>query len=290
MTILDVARHLGIGWDTVKEIQRTYLSTRFAKPDLKNLELIAIDEISIGKGHRYLTVVLDLVSGAVVFVGDGRGADSLVPFWKRLKRAKANIQAVAIDMSPAYISAVSANLPTATIVFDHFHLIKLFNDKLSNLRRDLQRQAEKDGKKVLKGTRWLLLKNPENLSPKYDEKQRLEEALSLNSSLATAYYLKEDLRQLWQQPDKKTAGVFLDGWVARTRASDVTMLHKVAQTIDDHREGILAYFDFPISTGPLEGTNNKIKTLQKQAYGFRDLEFFKLKIYALHETRYALVG
>ena len=290
MTILDVARHLGIGWDTVKEIQRTYLSNRFARPDLQQLELIAIDEISIGKGHRYLTVVLDLVSGAVVFVGDGRGADSLVPFWKRLKRAKANIQAVAIDMSPAYISAVSANLPTATIVFDHFHLIKLFNDKLSNLRRDLQRQAEKDGKKVLKGTRWLLLKNPENLSLQHKEKQRLEDALSLNSSLATAYYLKEDLRQLWQQSNKQTAGVFLDDWAARARASDVTMLHKVAQTIEDHRDGILAYFDFPISTGPLEGTNNKIKTLQKQAYGFRDLDFFKLKIYALHETRYALVG
>lgn len=290
MTILDVARHLGIGWDTVKEIQRTYLSTRFARPELKHLELIAIDEISIGKGHRYLTVVLDLVSGAVVFVGDGRGADSLSQFWKPLKRSKAKIQAVAIDMSPAYISAVSANLPKAAIVFDHFHLIKLFNDRLSKLRRELQRQAEKDGKKVLKGTRWLLLKSPENLSPRNDEKQRLEEALNLNSSLATAYYLKEDLRQLWKQPDKLTARSFLDDWIAKARASDVTMLHKVAQAVDDHREGILAYFDFPISTGPLEGTNNKIKTLQKQAYGFRDVEFFKLKIYALHESRYALVG
>ena len=200
MTILDVARHLGIGWDTVKEIQRTYLSTRFARPDLKHLELIAIDEIAIGKGHRYLTVVLDLVSGAVVFVGDGRGADSLVPFWRRLKRARAKIEAVAIDMSPAYIAAVSANLPAAAIVFDHFHLIKLFNDKLSKLRRELQRQAESTGKKVLKGTRWLLLKNPEHFSPEHNEKQRLEEALRLNSSLATAYYLKEDLRQLWQQP------------------------------------------------------------------------------------------
>ena len=290
MTILDVARHLGIGWDTVKEIQRTYLSTRFARPDLKHLELMAIDEIAIGKGHRYLTVVLDLVSGAVVFVGDGRGTDSLTPFWKRLKRARAKIQAVAIDMSPAYISAVSTNLPTAAIVFDHFHLIKLFNDRLAKLRRELQRQAEKAGKKVLKGTRWLLLKNPENLSLQHNEKQRLEEALRLNSSLATAYYLKEDLRQLWHQPDKPIASSFLDDWISRARASNVAMLHKFAQTLESHRDGILAYFDFQISTGPLEGTNNKIKTLQKQAYGFRDLEFFKLKIYALHETRYALVG
>ena len=145
-------------------------------------------------------------------------------------------------------------------------------------------------KKVLKGTRWLLLKNPKTLTLQHNEKQRLEDALCMNSSLATAYYPKEDHRQLWQHPNKIAARVFLDKWIARARASNVAMLRKVAQTLDDHREGILAYFDFSISTSPLEGTNNKIKTMQKQADGYRDLEFFKLKIYALHETRYALVG
>ena len=290
MTIQDVAHHLDIGWDTVKEIQRTYLSARYARPRLKDLDLLAIDEIAVGKGHRYLTVVLDLVSGAVVFVGDGRGTDSLVPFWRKLKRARAKIRAVAIDMSPAYISAVSGNLPDATIVFDHFHLIKLFNDKLSKLRRELQQKAEGAGKKVFKGTRWLLLKNPDNLSIERNEKQRLEEALRLNSSLATAYYLKEDLRQLWRQQNKHRASTFLDDWIARARCSGIAMLKAFSRTIERHRDGILAYFDYQISTGPLEGTNNKIKTLQKQAYGFRDTEFFKLKIYALHETRYALVG
>ena len=290
MTIQDVAHHLDIGWDTVKEIQRTYLSARYARPRLKDLDLLAIDEIAVGKGHRYLTVVLDLVSGAVVFVGDGRGTDSLVPFWRKLKRARAKIRAVAIDMSPAYISAVSGNLPDATIVFDHFHLIKLFNDKLSKLRRELQQKAEGAGKKVFKGTRWLLLKNPDNLSIERNEKQRLEEALRLNSSLATAYYLKEDLRQLWRQQNKHRASTFLDDWIARARCSGIAMLKAFSRTLERHHDGILAYFDYQISTGPLEGTNNKIKTLQKQAYGFRDMEFFKLKIYALHETRYALVG
>ena len=127
-----------------------------------------------------------------------------------------------------------------------------------------------------------MLKNPEHFSPEHNEKQRLEEALRLNSSLATVCYLMEDLRQLWQHPDKPSARAFLADWIARARASDVAMLHKFAQTLDSHREGILAYFDFPISTSPLEGTNNKIKTLQKQAYCYRDLEFFKPKIYALH--------
>jgi len=290
MTIQDVARHLGVGWDTIKEIQRRCLRKRYSRPNLKTLELLAIDEISIGKGHNYLTVVLDLVSGAVVFIGEGKGADALSPFWKRLKCSRARIKAVAIDMSPAYVTAISKNLPKATIVFDHFHLIKLFNEKLSDFRRDLYHQATKEGKKVLKGLRWLLLKNSCNLKPQYNEKERLEEALRLNNSLATAYYLKEDLGQLWFQPNKKEAAIYLDDWIARAKSSGIKMLLTFSETLENHRDGILAYFDFPISTGPLEGTNNKIKTLQKQAYGFRDMEFFKLKIFALHETKYALVG
>jgi transposase len=207
-----------------------------------------------------------------------------------LKIAQAQIEAVAMDMSPSYISAVSANLPKAVIVFDHFHIVKMFNDKLSDLRRDLQREAETADQEILKGTRWLLLKNPQNLKEKYDEHQRLQAALQLNKPLATAYYLKEDLRQLWTQKDQPTAAAFLDDWILRARTSGIKMLDKFADTLDRHRIGILAYYDYPISTGPLEGTNNKIKTLQKQAYGYRDMEFFKLKIYALRETKYALVG
>lgn len=290
MTIKDVAIHLGTSWDVIKDIQKRYLSRFYSKPRLKDLRLIAIDEISIGEGHRYLTVVLDLISGAVVFVGDGKGADALLPFWKKLKSSRADIQAVAIDMSPAYIAAVSTNLSKAAIVFDHFHIIKMFNDKLSQLRRDLQREAEETKKQVLKGTRWLLLKNATNLNDEKDEKQRLETALQLNRPLATAYYLKEDLRQLWQQKNKKSAAVFLAQWINRAMESGIKMLNNFAKTLFRHFDGILAYYDYPISTGPLEGTNNKIKTMQRQAYGFRDMDFFKLKIYALHETKYALVG
>ena len=105
-----------------------------------------------------------------------------------------------------------------------------------------------------------------------------------------AYYLKEDLRQLRYQRDKQTAALFLDDWIARARVSGIRMLHEFAKMLALHRFGILAWYDFPISTGPLEGTNNKIRTLQKKAYGFRDNDFFKLKLYALHESKYALVG
>lgn len=290
MTIKDVANHLDVGWDLVKGIQRRYLTKYYSKPRLKDLSHVAVDEISVGKNHKYLTVVLDLLTGAVVFVGDGKGAESLEPFWKRLKRSGAKIEAVAIDMSPSYISAVTDNLQKATIVFDHFHIIKLFNEKLSDLRRTIHKKLTKAGQKVLKGTRWLLLKNSNRLRPKYKEHERLSKALRINAALATAYYLKEDLGQLWNQDNKREASLYLDSWIARASQSGVTMLVKFAKTLGRHREGILAYYDFPITTGPLEGTNNKIKTLQKQAYGFRDMTFFKLKIYALHETKYALVG
>ena len=290
MTIRDVAAHLGVGWDLVKDIQKRDLSRRFARPKLKHLRRIAIDEIAVAKGHRYMTVVLDLDSGAVVFVGDGKGADALKPFWKRLRPSGAKVEAVAMDMSAAYRGAVSAHLKGAVIVFDHFHVVKLFNDKLSDLRRSLYHRAEADQKKVLKGARWLLLKNPENLDTKKDEKARLKEALALNQPLATAYYLKEDLRRFWEQPGKRFATAFLDGWLRRAEASGVKMLQQMAKTLAAHRSGLLAYYDAMITSGPMEGTNNKIKTMKRMAYGFRDPEFFKLKILAIHESKYALVG
>ena len=291
MTIQDVAQHLGVSWDVIKDIQKRYLLRRFAKPRLKHLRQIAIDEISIGRGQRFLTVVLDLESGAVVFVGEGRGTASLEPFWKRLRSSGAKVQAVATDMSPAYTLAVHDNLPKAIHVFDRFHVMMLFNEQLADLRREVQRSVEDvEQRRLLKGTLWLLLKNPENLNPKKNERQRLEDALRINQPLATAYYMREDLREFWNQLLEPLATRFLDDWIARAQASGIKMLQKFARTLQVHRTGLLNWYKFPISTGPLEGTNTKIRVLQRQAYGFRDREFFKLKIYALHETTYALVG
>jgi transposase len=290
-TIQDVAHHLGVGWDLVKDIKKADLARRYSNIPLQDLRQIAIDEICIGKGHRYLTVVMDLYTGAIVHVGDGKGGAALLPFWENLKRSGARIEAVAIDMSPAYINAVQTHLPGVAIIFDHFHVVKDFNERLSDLRREVQREATDVQKKdVLKGTRWLLLKNPENLLDTRGERKRLDDALKLNQPLAIAYYMKEDLRQIWMQRDRASAGLFLNDWIARAQASGITMLNKFANTLAGHRSGILAYYDFRISTGPLEGTNNKIKNLMRQSYGYRDMEFFKLNIYALHEKRYALVG
>lgn len=291
MTIHALAKHLGVSWDVVKDIQKRYLGRKFPPVKLKGLKAIGIDEIYLGKKHRFRTVVLDLVSGAVVFVGQGKGAAALDPFWKKLGKNKDKILAVAADLSPAYTQAVREHLPKATLVFDHFHVIKLMNEKLTELRRELYREAtELLQKEVLKGIRWLLVKNSGNLDDKRNERQRLEEALRINEPLAKAYYMKEELGLVWKQPDKTAAREFLNDWIARAQVSGVRMLQKFATTLAVHREGILAYYDHPISTGPLEAVNNKIKLMQRQAYGYRDIHFFTLKIYACHQMKYALVG
>ena len=194
-------------------------------------------------------------------------------------------------MSPAYIEAVIKNLPNANIVFDHFHVVKLYNDKLSEFRRKLYNiMSESKQKNIIKGTRWLLLKRPENLNELKNEKERLKKALETNKPLAEAYYMKEDLEQFWHQPDKETAARFLEDWVKRALSTFNSMLNKFANTLMAHWTGLVSYYDHFISTGKLEGVNNKIKTMKRQAYGFRDKEFFKLKIMAIHTTKYALVG
>ncbi len=291
MTIQDIAAYLGVSTTMIRNIDKQYLRTRYARPRLKDVKLIAIDEISIRKGHTYLTIVLDLESGAIIFVGKGKGETALKPFWKRLRSSGAKVEAAATDMSSAYYAAVQKNLPNAMLVFDRFHIVKLMNDKLSQLRRELQREAEENlHKDVLKGTRWLLLKAPENLNDDQDEQQRLQDALKLNESLAIAYYLKEDLRQIWEQANWNQASIFLTDWCRRAEASGIKVLQTMAKTLAGYRTGILNWYHCKISTGGLEGTNNKIKTMKRQAYGYRDQKYFQLKLYALHEAKFLLIG
>ena len=147
-------------------------------------------------------------------------------------------------MREPYVCAVQKNIPEAAIVFDHFHIIKLLNDKLSKLRRQLYHElTDIFEKRVLKGTRWLLLKNPENLDAEKSEPDRLQQALEINKPLATAYYLKEDLRQLWNQPSKEVAEAFLYEWMEKAESSKIPMLMRFARTLAAYRSGILAWYD-----------------------------------------------
>jgi transposase len=291
MTIKDIANHLHISWDTIKGIQKANLKMRYKSIKLKKIKRIAIDEISIGKGHQYITIVMDLKTRRILYVGNGKGGDALTLFWEKLKRARAKIKAVSIDMSPAYLSAVLENLPGATIVFDKFHVVKLFNEKLSDFRRNLYNHlSDSEEQKLIKGTRWLLMKNPENLNHDKKEPERLKKALEINQPLSTVYYMKEELRQIWSQSSKSIGEKFINNWIDLANASNIPMLKKFAKTLGIHKIRILSYYDYAISTGPLEGINNKIKTMKRQAYGYRDFEFFKLKLFDLHNKKYALIG
>ena len=294
MSIQDVAELIGLGWDTVKDIHKRHLRRKYRSFDIKKVRHIAIDEVYLGKKRKYITIVLDLQSGRVIHIGKGKGKDALKGFWRRLKRSKAKIQAVATDMASGYISAVLEHLPKADLVLDHFHLVKWFNDKLSLLRRQLFREATEMHKAVLKGSRWLLLKAPENLKshqdPKKDERVRLQSALELNQPLAMAYYMKERLRLLFQCVDRDTVATELKAWVQEASASGIRILKDAARKLMVWKPFILNWHKHPISTGKLEAINGKIGTLQRNARGYRDDEYLKLRIFNIHKSNYALIG
>jgi transposase len=292
LTIQDIVETFGISWNTVCEIDLARLK-KLARPKLGGLKRLAIDENYLGVRLGFITVVLDLDTMAIVSVLKGRGKAALAPFFSKLKQAKAKIKAVATDMAGGYIAAVMEHLPKAALVFDRFHVVKLMNEKLSDLRREMYHElTDKQHRKMLKGTRYLLMMNRENLkqNEKVDEKAHLQEALKLNESLSVAYYLKEDLRQFWNQRSKPAAEKHLDAWCRRADASGIRQMQTMAKTLRMHRRGLLNWYDHPISTGPLEGINNKIGALQRRAYGYRNYEHLKERLLTLHHTKYTLQG
>jgi transposase len=293
-TIQDVAELTGLSWDTVKEIDKSWLHRKYRYISLKKLRYIAIDEVYLGRKRKYITIVMDLETGRVIHIGKGKGKDALKSFWKRLKRAKAKIRAIATDMASGYMAAVLEHLPKADLVLDHFHLVKWFNDKLSLLRRQLYREADILGKEVLKSSRYLLLKAPENLKSNpdktKDEHARLQAALEFNKPLATAYYMKERLRLLFSCEDMKQATKELYAWIVEAQSSKIKILMDAAKKLQIWKPFILNWYEHRISTGKIEVMNRKIGMLQRQACGYRDEEYLKLRILHLHKSTYALTG
>jgi transposase len=289
MTVEDLSRILGMSWGTVKEIDKSYLEAHYSRPRLKEVRYIAVDEFSVKKGHKYQTVVYDLEAGRVLYVGQGRSGESLKPFWKRLKRSGSRLKAIAIDMWPAYIESVKDHMPEVPVIYDRFHIVRKMNEALSEIRKELyRRETDVNNKKVIKGTRWILLKRNEKVRDNPLQMAKLEEALNMNAPLAKAYYLKEELNLVWNNKNKPDAQSFLEEWIDKARSLEMPPMDKFCNLLESHRDGILNWFKYPISTGPLEGFNNKIKVLKRKSYGFRDMDYFALKILALHENRYAL--
>ena len=185
-------------------------------------------------------------------------------------------------------SAVSEILPHVDIVFDHYHVAALMNRAIDDFRGQLQNEYEKTDQHTLKGSRFLLLKNYVSLDE--EKKQRLDALLRVNQPLFLIHSMKEQLRLFWQQDKKKDARDFLDIWISDAIKSKILALAKVARTLAAYRTGLLNYYKHFITSGAVEGLNNKIKTLKRQTYGFRDKEYFKLRLYHLHTQRYSLTG
>lgn len=288
MSMADVAAFLKLGWDTVKRIFSADMGREAEKVNLREVEFLAIDEVYLGRRHRFVTIVIDWKSGRILHVAKGRGENALRPFFRRLRLARARIKAVATDMAAAYASAVIKNLPGADLVIDRFHVIKLMNEKIDQLRRALQREADGMGRRAIKGVRFLLLRGKENLSP--ERLPDLKAALELNQPLSVAYYLKEELRTLWQYRDIKEMASFLDDWIRRAMESGIAPLATFAKTLLAFRQAILNSAKHPVSNGKLEGINNKIGAMQRVHYGLRDFQFLTLRLLTLHRAKHSFCG
>ncbi|MEW6262678.1 MAG: ISL3 family transposase [Thermodesulfobacteriota bacterium] len=277
--IKHVALFLGVGWDLVKNIYKKHLLTRFRKRKLNQVRYIAVDEFAVRKGHHYLTAVMDLETGQILHLQEGKDALALISFLVRLKLKKAHLKAVAMDMSPAYLEvprpggsrqAVRLIFPEVDVVHDPYHIVALANAAIDETRRDLARELAGPDRKIIKGTRFLLLKGLENPIPRGLE--RLMNLMEVNQPLYQAYLLKEDLRTFWNCPNPNIGAETLESWIQQARATNLPHFpaRRGTETLGRHRAGFLAYFKHRISTDPLEGLNNKIKVLKRQAYGFRD--------------------
>lgn len=288
MSLQDVGRLAGLGWDTVKRIFCRDMEREVATINLSKVEFLAIDEVYLGRLHKFITLAIDWESGRVLHVAKGRGEKALVPFFRKLRRAKARIKAVATDLSAAYAVAVIKNLPKALLVADRFHVIKLMNERIDQLRRALQREADMMGRRVIKGTRYLLLRGRENLDPA--RLPELQEALRLNEPLSIAYYLKEELRQLWSLRCIEKMTALFDDWCRRAASAGIPLLASMARTLQSFRSAILNGWVYPISNGKIEGINNKIGAMQRLHYGLRDFHFLSLRILSLHRAKHTFCG
>lgn len=288
MTVRDVAEHTGLHWATVKAIDRRRMKRNLPKKaDLCKLRYLGVDEVSVRRGHRYLTTVVDLETGRVVYVGEGRRTDSLEPFIRRLKRLGVKLQAVALDMWKPFAKAIRRHYRRLPLVYDVFHLLADYSRTLNEIRVDEYTKLKGTMSHLVKGARYLLLRGQETLS--FPARQKLEQLLRINRPISLAYVLKEDLRRLWTLPSLDHAIAFLADWIAKALSSEVMPLRRFARKLRRHAEGILNHYLFPISTAKVEGINNQIKVIKRKAFGYRDLNYFKLKIYNLHTLRYSFL-
>jgi transposase len=279
-TVKDIAKELGLDWGTVKTLEMQYMRAQLAKAGMPGPKAIGIDEISIRKGHTYRIVVSDLIRRRPIwFGGVDRKESSMMMFYDTLAERKTRgIRLAVMDMWKPFRNATMARAPQAAILFDKFHIISHLADALDKVRRaEYARLTGKD-RRFIKGQKYTLLSNRENLS--LEGRKSLKLLLTANKRLNTAYLLKESFGQLWDYKSEAWARRFFENWRASLKWQRLKPYEKFAEMIERHWDGIAAYCkpENKVPLGFVEGLNNKIRVIQRRAYGLRDEEYLRLKI------------
>jgi transposase len=276
-TVKAVAVRMALDWETVKDAEVRHIRGLLRKRDLRGIKRLGIDEVSHQRGHKYLTLVTDLDRRRVIYVTHGNDSRSIRRFLKWFGPARsAAIRVVVTDVHDPYLAGLRGSMSRAAFVFDHFHVSKFVHDALDEIRRRLQRELSPDDRRVIKGQRYVLLRARENLTER--QHVSLQEILAANTELTAGYILKEAFRDVFTAENLRTGRKRLKEWERQVRESQVPELLKVLETIDRRRSGIEAFFRHQASNGMAAGFNNVVGTIKKQAYGFHDREYLRLKI------------
>ena len=279
-TIKDVACELNLDWDTVKALEKQYMVAQLAKAGTPGPKAIGIDEISIRKGHTYRIVVSDLIRKRPIwFGGEDRSEASMSLFYEGLgKRKAAAIRLAVMDMWKPFRNATNAHAPKAAILFDKFHIMRHLGEALDQVRKSEYGRLSGRDRRYIKGQKYTLLSHRENLT--MEGRRSLKTLLAANKRLNTAYLLKESFGQLWDYGREGWARRFFENWRASLKWQRLEPYEKFAKMIDRHWDGIAAYCrpENKVSLGFVEGLNNKIRVIQRRAYGLRDEEYLRLKV------------
>jgi transposase len=279
-TISDIAEELHLDWDTVKRLEKQYMTAQLAKVGTPRPKVIGIDEIAIRKGHTYRIVGSDLLRGRPLwFGGEDRSAASLGQFYAWLgEERRRGIRLAVMDMWKPFRTATAAHAPQAAILFDKFHVLRHLGEALDKVRKAEYARLKGKDRRFIKGQKYTLLAHRANLT--LPGRQSLKTLLAANKRLHTAYLLKESFGQLWDYQREGWARRFFEHWRASLRWQRLKPYEHFAQMIDRHWEGIAAYCqpEHKVALGFVEGLNNKIRVIQRRAYGLRDEEYLRLKI------------
>jgi len=281
LPISHVSQLTGLHWHTIKTLDKRRLQAAFGTFEPGDVRRLVMDEFALHKGHRYATVIMDAERTRVLWVGLGNSRKAIRPFFEQLGERCQQIEAVAMDMNTAFDLEVKQHCPQAEVVYDLFHVVARYGrDVIDRIRVDQANalRHDKPARQVVKQSRWLLLRNQENL--KEDHAVRLQELLAANQPLATVYVLKDALKEVWYAPSVREGWRRWRAWLRHARESGLAPLQRFARNLQRYARGILASARFHMHTSLLEGVNNRIKVIKRMAYGFRDSDYFFLKIKA----------